>query len=217
MKTTAEIHNIVYIVNSYVCVGILKSWIRKRVIKDFCLNVQIQRKLHASRQQSIKMFCSSTIICSVCFVRKSLFQIGNKWSAIEFLFLNEATSQTAFLYLGWSPYRYFKEISAVFFISEKKEIQRYITNRKLLVFLFFLIWDCRQNYNAKLGYICNTESPKTWLGKRGVSKKIIGILSFLPLNTYFWLLGINEYWIIKENVGNEYWFWSSYRQGPVFR
>lgn len=90
MKTTAEIHNIVYIVNSYVCVGILKSWIRKRVIKDFCLNVQIQRKLHASRQRSIKMFCSSTIICSVCFVRKSLFQIGNKWSAIEFLFLNEA-------------------------------------------------------------------------------------------------------------------------------
>lgn len=116
MKTTAEIHNIVYIVNSYVCVGILKSWIRKRVIKDFCLNVQIQRKLHASRQRSIKMFCSSTIICSVCFVRKSLFQIGNKWSAIEFLFLNEATSQTAFLYLGWSPYRYFREISAVFFI-----------------------------------------------------------------------------------------------------
>lgn len=91
----------------------------------------------ASRQRSIKMFCSSTIICSVCFVRKSLFQIGNKWSAIEFLFLNEATSQTAFLYLGWSPYRYFKEISAVFFISEKKEIERYITNRKLLVFLFF--------------------------------------------------------------------------------
>lgn len=171
MKTTAEIHNIVYIVNSYVCVGILKSWIRKRVIKDFCLNVQIQRKLHASRQRSIKMFCSSTIICSVCFVRKSLFQIGNKWSAIEFLFLNEATSQTAFLYPGWSPYRYFREISAVFFISEKKEIQRYITNRKLLVFLFFLIWDCRQNYNAKLGYICKTESPKTWSGKRGVSKK----------------------------------------------
>lgn len=170
-KTTAEIHNIVYNVSSYVCVGILKSWIRKRVIKDFCLNVQIQRKLHASRQRSIKMFCSSTIICSVCFVRKSLFQIGNKWSAIEFLFLNEATSQTAFLYPGWSPYRYFREISAVFFISEKKEIQRYITNRKLLVFLFFLIWDCRQNYNAKLGYICNTESPKTWLGKRGVSKK----------------------------------------------
>lgn len=120
MKTTAEIHNIVYIVNSYVCVGILKSWIRKQVIKDFCLNVQIQRKLHASRQRSIKMFCSSTIICSVCFVRKSLFQIGNKWSAIEFLFLNEATSQTAFLYLGWSPYRYFKEISAVFLFLKKR-------------------------------------------------------------------------------------------------
>lgn len=119
MKTTAEIHNIVYIVNSYVCVGILKSWIRKRVIKDFCLNVQIQRKLHASRQRSIKMFCSSTIICSVCFVRKSLFQIGNK-SAIEFLFLNEATSQTAFLYPGWSPYRYFREISAVFLFLKRR-------------------------------------------------------------------------------------------------
>lgn len=104
-----------------------------------------------------------------------------------------------------------------FFISEKKEIQRYITNRKLLVFLFFLIWDCRQNYNAKLGYICNTESPKTWLGKRGVSKKNYWDFVIFATEYIFWLLGINEYWIIKENVGNEYWFWSSYRQGPVFR
>lgn len=39
MKIIVEIYNIVYNVSLYVCVGILKFWIRKRVIKDFCLNV----------------------------------------------------------------------------------------------------------------------------------------------------------------------------------
>lgn len=39
MRIIVEIYNIVYNVNLYVWVGILKFWIRKRVIGDLCLNV----------------------------------------------------------------------------------------------------------------------------------------------------------------------------------
>lgn len=158
MRTTAEIHNIVYNVSSYVWVGILKSWIRKRVIRDLCLNVQIQSKLHANRQwfNLDVLFCNDNIFCFVCKIRpvSDWWQIMcyripfPEWSNItnclpisELIFIQVLQKN-----LCW------------FFNSENKVILRYISNRKLLVFLIFLIWGCRQNSNAKLGYFCNTKS-----------------------------------------------------------